>query len=162
MRERTKMGPLQLKQIDDEVYIKIKNTGTKDFFYNIIEMSADGSISPVFPNANLVDPVTHLPKPSMPEELILEADSTKILKQWKLAFDCPCGEETFKVFLSTQPLDLEALLTTKSGARSVLSDLERVFKNSKPDNTGKRGGSGTINTSDNGTIFGLNFRVVPR
>ncbi len=73
----------------------------------------------------------------------------------------------FKVFLSSDPLDLEDILTdnndkTSRNSRGVLNNLAKIFKESEVTPIGTRGGEGKINTAQNGTIFGVNFTIVPK
>jgi hypothetical protein len=71
------------------------------------------------------------------------------------------GEETFKVFLSSERLDLESIITNNIATRGgSFTKLEKVFRNSEENETGTRGGNGKINTAQNGTIFNVNFTIV--
>ena len=78
----------------------------------------------------------------------------------------PYGEETFKIFLSSDALDLEDILTgngdKNSTSRGVLNNLAKIFEESVVNEAGTRGGPGKINTAQNGTIFSLNFSILPK
>ena len=74
----------------------------------------------------------------------------------------------FKVFLSGSPIDLEDILTNKDEAdaktkRGILNGLEKIFVDSNIKENGTRGIDETkVNTDENGTVFPLNFRILPK
>ena len=41
----------------DTLTLKIKNTGMKDVYVNILDMQPDGTINPILPNSNLYYPI---------------------------------------------------------------------------------------------------------
>ena len=93
-----------------------------------------------------------------------------LFKNYSIRIAPPHGEETFKVFLSSNPLDLEDILTTNrqvgavqgTGVRGVMNNLAKIFEQAEVNEIGTRGGEGKINTAQNGTIFSLNFRILPK
>ena len=77
----------------------------------------------------------------------------------------PYGSEIFKVFLSTQQLDLEDMLAgvgdqTSRNSRGILNNLAKVFESSE-NKTGSRGVNPLVGAQD-GTIFSYNFNIVER
>src|SRR5688572_15174371 len=54
LASRTTLTGLELKE-GDEVFLKIKNTGSKRFYINIVDIQPDGKINPVIPNKSLKD-----------------------------------------------------------------------------------------------------------
>ena len=162
MKSRTKLGRLELK-VGDEVYLNIINTGVKKFYVNVVDIQPDGKINPVIPNKNLRD-INNNPAPIRWEQCTVNKGDSLFFKDLSITIGPPLGEEIFKVFLSSDPLDLEEMLTSNtsnnSQSRGVLNNLAKIFKDSQVTSTGTRGGNGKINTAQNGTIFGLNFAIV--
>lgn len=162
-KSRTKFGRLELKE-NDEVYLKIVNTGTKKFYVNVVDIQPDGKINPVIPNKKLTD-INNNPAPIRWEDCAVNQGDSLFNKNLAITIAPPYGEEVFKVFLSADPLDLEDILTTNddtnSRSRGVLNNLAKIFNESAVNNNGTRGAGGKINTAQNGTIFGLNFTIVP-
>lgn len=153
MKERTKLGQM-IFQEGDVVYLRITNTGYKSFYINIVDIQPDGIINPMIPNKG---------KSIKAGDCMVEAGKTLFFNENEITIYPPYGKETFKIFLSSDKLDLEEILTTKQGigSRSVLSNMEKVFKDSEANDLGARGGNGKVNTQS-GTIFNLNFTIVPK
>lgn len=166
LASRTKLTGIELKE-GDEVYLKITNTGDKKFFINIVDVQPDGKINPMLPNKNLKDKDGY-PAAIRAEDCSVNKGDSLLLKNLAITIYPPFGEETLKVFLSGEKLDLEDILTDDTndsqsrGPGGVLNNMARVFKNSKVSNTGTRGTGSTINTAQNGTIFSVGFTIVPK
>lgn len=162
MNSRMKFGRMELR-VGDEVYLKITNTGVKKFYINIVDIQPDGKINPVIPNKNLRD-INNNPAPIRWEQCTVNKGDSLFFRDLSITIGPPLGEETFKVFLSSDPLDLEEMLTSNSTnnsqSRGVLNNLAKIFKDSNVSASGTRGGEGKINTAQNGTIFGLPFVIV--
>lgn len=155
IRQHTKLGRLELKE-DDVVHLKITNTGTKNFYINIVDMQPDGIINPILPNKAVK--VT-------PDDCIVNVGA-ELLFPNGITIGPPYGSEIFKVFLFSSRLDLEKTLTTQSDAGAgsrggVLNEMEKMFKGSEVSGVGARGNPTNINTS-NGTIFNINFSIIPK
>lgn len=168
MKSRIKFGRLELKE-DDVVFLQITNTGTKKFFINIVDIQPDGKINPILPNKQVTD-INNAPAPITWQDCEIESKAERIYKNYSIRIAPPYGEETFKVFLSSNPLDLEDILTTNrqvgavqgTGVRGVMNNLAKIFEQAEVNEIGTRGGEGKINTAQNGTIFSLNFRILPK
>ncbi|MBK7374583.1 MAG: caspase family protein [Chitinophagaceae bacterium] len=166
LASRTHFGRLELLEGDD-VYLRIINNGNKQFYINIVDIQPDGIINPVMPNKNLKDRNGN-PYPLKWEDCLVKKYDTLFLRDYPISIQKPYGEEIFKVFLSTSALDLEDILTTKdikaaSNKRGVLSGLEKIFISSNINENGTRGGVGTkVNADQNGTVFSLNFQILPK
>lgn len=162
---RTTLTGLELKE-GDEVFLKIKNTGNKRFYINIVDIQPDGKINPMLPNKYLKDKDNY-PAPIRPEDCMVEKGDSLLLKNLSIKIFPPYGEETLKVFLSGEKLDLEDILTddkndnASRGKGGVLNNMAKVFKNSKVNGAGTRGTGTTVNTEQNGTIFSVGFTIVP-
>jgi len=144
----------------------VVNTGIKKFYVNIVDIQPDGKINPVIPNKNLTD-LNNNPAPIRWEDCAVNRGDSLFLKNLAISIQPPFGNEVFKVFLSSDPLDLEDILTdnndkTSRNSRGVLNNLAKIFKESEVTPIGTRGGEGKINTAQNGTIFGVNFTIVPK
>jgi hypothetical protein len=155
IKERTKFGRLEAKE-DDVLYIRITNTGTKDFYINIVDMQPDGKINPIVPNKKegvVVDACK-----------VVAGKNAGNLESMQIIIGPPYGEETFKVFLSATILDLEEMLTgntdTNNKTRGVLNNLATIFKEADANALGTRGTK--VKVDQNGTIFSLNFSIVPK
>ncbi len=162
MKSRTQFGRLELK-VGDEVFLKITNTGVKKFYINIVDIQPDGKINAVIPNKKLKD-INGNPAPIRWEQCTVNKGDSLFFRDLSITIGPPLGEEVFKVFLSSDPLDLEEMLTTNtsthSQSRGVLNNLAKIFQDSQVSASGTRGGEGKINTAQNGTIFGLPFTIV--
>ena len=165
LASRTKLTGLQLKK-GDEVYLKITNTGDKKFYINIVDVQPDGKINPVLPNKNLKDKNGY-PASVRAEDCMVSKGDSLLLKNLAIKIWPPYGEETLKVFLSGEKLDLEDILTDDAndgqsrGVGGVLNNMAKIFKNSKVNTNGTRGMETTVNTAQNGTIFSVGFTIVP-
>lgn len=164
MKSRIKFGRLELRE-GDEVFLKVVNTGSKKFYINVVDVQPDGKINPVIPNKGLTD-LNNNPAPIRWEDCLVNRGDSLFLKNLSIGIAAPYGEEIYKVFLSSSPLDLEDILTDDNDAasrdnRGILNNLAKIFKDSRVNNLGKRGDD-KINTAQNGTIFGVNFAIVPK
>jgi len=165
LASRTKLTGLELQE-GDEVYLKITNTGDKKFFINIVDVQPDGKINPVLPNKNLKDKDGY-PAPIRAEDCTVNKGDSLLLKNLTIKIWPPYGEETLKVFLSGEKLDLEDILTDDAndgqsrGPGGVLNNMAKIFKNSKVNSNGTRGTETKVNTAQNGTIFSVGFNIVP-
>ncbi len=157
--ERTKFGVLELQE-GDTVYVKIKNTGTKRTFINVVDMQPDGFINPIMPNRKLKDQ-KGLPRPLTADQCVLNVGDSLLNRDMMIVMAPPYGEEIFKVFLSSAQLDLEELLAGNSDenskSRGILNNLAKTFKNSG--NVTTRGGGTSSVGGNDGTIFGFNFTI---
>jgi len=165
-KDRTHAGRLELKQ-SDKVYLRIINSGAKPFYINIVDIQPDGFINPVLPNKNLKDRNGN-PAPVKWEDCFVKKSDTLFLRNLPIYIQPPFGDETFKLFLSSSALDLEDILTLKDATvpvnkKGVLNGLEKVFIESNVNDYGQRSVAGkNVNTDKNGTVFSLNFRIVPK
>ncbi len=163
IKSRTKFGRLELKN-EDTVYLRITNTGLKNLFINIVDMQPDGIINGVIPKKGLTN-TNGLPAPILPENCALKSKESKLYSDLMIIIGPPYGEEIFKVFLSTQLLDLEDILTSKgdetSRSRGVLNNLAKVFETAD-NKTGTRGVNPKVSTNQDGTIFSVNFSIVEK
>lgn len=163
---RRRLTGLELLE-GDEVYIKIKNTGDKRFYINIVDIQPDGKINPILPNKKLKDKDDY-PAPIRPEDCLVDKGDSLLLHNLTITIWPPYGEETMKVFLSGEKLDLEDILaddrndSQSRGKGGVLNNMAKIFKSSKVNGVGSRGAETKVNTAQNGTIFSVGFTIVPK
>lgn len=165
LTSRTHFGRLELRE-GDKVNLRIINTGSKQFYINIVDIQPNGIINAVIPNKNLKDRKGN-DYPVKWEDCVVKKYDTLLFRIFSIGISKPYGEETFKVFLSTSPIDLEDILTSKDEEeavkkRGILSGLEKIFVQSNINETGKRGVDIEVNTGDNGSVFSFNFRILPK
>lgn len=166
MNSRRTLTGINLQE-GDEIYLNIKNTGNKKFYINIVDMQPDGKINPIMPNKNLKDKDGY-PAAIRAEDCVVNKGDSLLLKTLTITIYPPYGEEMLKVFLSGEKLDLEDILTDDSndsksrGPNGVLNNMAKIFKGSKVNNNGTRGGGTSVNTAQNGTIFGVGFNIGPK
>ena len=153
-KSRTKMGILELKP-GDSVYLQIMNTGKIDFYINMVDIQPDGKVNPIFPNRSQKVNV------NIDNCLVRAGQHSDFLEGKRIRISPPYGEETFKVFLFPDAIDLEDVLKSgDKGARGSLTKLEKIFLESSGKDTGQRGAD--IDPSESGTIFSVPFRIVPK
>ncbi|MCX8018998.1 MAG: caspase family protein [Chitinophagaceae bacterium] len=160
---RTRLGKLELQE-SDEVYLKVINTGQKDFFINIIDIQPDGYLNPILPNKKLTDEYNN-PTPLLAEDCFIKAGDSVLFENMKIKISPPFGEELFKVFLSAEKLDLEDILIHQNDNNSqsrqgILNNLAKIFLIAQSEQRATRSNS-RISTTENGTIFGVPFSIVP-
>jgi metacaspase-1 len=166
LNSRLHRGRLELKE-NDKVVLRIVNAGKRNFYINVVDIQPDGFINPILPNKNVKDKFGN-PSPLKWEDCLVKRGDTVILRNLSINIQRPYGEETFKVFLSASPLDLEDILTTRNETeakmkRGILNGLEKIFAESAINELGRRGaGATSINTAQDGTIFSLNFQILPK
>ncbi|MCW5908339.1 MAG: caspase family protein [Chitinophagales bacterium] len=154
INSRTLNGRLELKE-GDEVFLKIINTGEKLFYINIVDIQPNGIINPVLP---------YKQQQIRAEDCRFYRNDSLILKSYTIGIGPPFGEETFKIFLAKDEIDLEDILTSPRGGgrtRGAMKSLEQTFSDADGDAIATRGVGGKVNTDQNGTIFNLNFNIVP-
>ena len=161
---RLKNGRLELKE-DDVVHLQIINTGNQKIYFNMVDIQSDGKITPIYPNANLKNKEED-DAPIKWSQCTLEWKDTLLQQDYSFHIGPPYGEETFKVFISDKPLDLEEILISNNDTNSkdggVLNSLAKLFRESSVNENGTRDGDGKIRASKDGTVFSVNFRIVPK
>jgi hypothetical protein len=158
MKTRSNNGRLALQE-GDVVYLNVTNTGTKRLYVNVLDIRSDGRISPILPAKHIANPIKL-------NECRIVPGGAVLMSNIKITIAPPFGEETFKVFLSKDSLDLEDVLikdNSTSTADGVVNNLAKVLINSEIKENGKRGGTNEkVNTDQGGTMFSLNFDIVPK
>jgi metacaspase-1 len=109
----------------DTLTLKIKNTGEKDAYVNILDMQPDGVINPVLPNSNLSFPIyAHDLK-------ILAGQEYYLPNRDYIIVSPPYGTEVFKIFASEKEINLENIATSKGGkSAGLMTTMEKLITGS--------------------------------
>jgi hypothetical protein len=91
----------------DRVLLKVINRSNFPIYFNIIDIQPDGIINAIVPDPR---------KNESLEEYRLEAGQSHILRGRYIGFGPPYGLETFKTFVSYQPLNLTPIVRSKGTA----------------------------------------------
>ncbi len=109
----------------DTLTLKIKNTGMKDVYVNILDMQPDGTINPILPNSNLYYPIyAHDLKIPSGQEFFLPAGDFIFVSP-------PYGTEVFKIFASEKEINVENIATSRGYTpNGVMTMIENLVNNS--------------------------------
>ncbi len=93
----------------DSFVIEITNTGTKAFYFNVLDLQPDGYINAIMPNRG---------QKVYSRDLQVLPGQTRIFDKAFIILSPPYGEEIFKFFFSPKPLDLELIAVPPPNAQS--------------------------------------------
>jgi len=133
----------------DNFELLITNKSLQDVYVNILDMQPDGKINPVIPNINRgikAEDLKFSPGKPMP---------------YLVGVSPPYGRETFKIFVSADPIDMEEIANTQgASSRGNLGVFERMVQ--KSFTIGTRGTTTEkVNLADaNGSTYNLFFDIV--
>ena len=96
LQSRTAFGRLELRE-DDEVYLRIINTGIKQFYINIVDIQPDGFINPVIPNKNTKDRNDN-PSPVKWEDCLVKKYDTLFLRSLPISIQKPLWRRNLQSF----------------------------------------------------------------
>jgi len=136
----------------DKFRLLITNNGKQDVYVNILDLQPDGVINPLLPNQA---------KRITPEELLFPAGTSKLFNS-VITISPPYGKETFKIFVSTDLINMEDIATTRgvSSRGGNLKILEKLVQKSY-DRPLQRGAGVELDNNDaNGSTFNLYFDIV--
>lgn len=140
--------------------VAFSNTGTSKAYFNLIDLEANGKVSPVFPKLD----ESGSPE-TPPEEFVLEPGKSRAFCH-VLTFSPPYGMELLKVFASGVPFNLSAVINTKGaevGTRGASpTPLEKLIgKVIEPPST--RGPTMKAPRDEMGVnTYEFPFKIVPR
>lgn len=98
--ERNSDGKFTFSE-NDFVALEVRNTGNQDAWVTILDLTADGKISPMFPH----------PRVAMPDNKILADSKWKRLPlPFVFRITPPFGSEIYKVIATAEPTDFSPLL----------------------------------------------------
>lgn len=109
----------------DSVLVWVRNKGNIPIYINLLDLSTDGNIYPIFPNRQIDPPID-------PGDLVIMPHQDRLFKSFIISFGEPFGTDVYKLFASKQPLDLEYLANAKGSAplKGNFSILEKLFNHS--------------------------------
>ncbi|HLY72012.1 MAG TPA: caspase family protein [Puia sp.] len=138
----------------ERLTLKIKNTGTRDAYVNILDMQPDGVINPVLPNSRL-------PYPIYAHDLKILAGAEYFLpREDFINVSPPYGTEVFKIIASEKEINLENISTTKGGSRGgMMTTMEKLIGSSYGLS---RGASTSGNSDADATTADFIFLIKPR
>ena len=90
----------RLFKIGDSFQLRISNKGTKDVFFQIIDIQPDNQVSLLFDNTKLVA-----------NDLFIQSGQAKIIDKVTFTISNPVGVEMLKLVASEKQLDLSAIKT---------------------------------------------------
>ncbi|MEZ0609426.1 caspase family protein [Fibrella sp. WM1] len=136
----------------DTVVLKVTNLGTVPLYYTVIDIMPNGDVAVMLPNAY----------PDRPENYMVPPGKT-VLSYRFIRFEPPYGKETFKVFATTEPVDLRPIVGQSRGPSSRFSNpLSRFFNSTNSmaqQGMGTRGG-GTGTLPDDANIATVNYEFL--
>jgi metacaspase-1 len=138
----------------DTLTLRIKNTGRKDVYVNILDMQPDGAINPVLPNSSLAYPMyAHDLKIFAGQDFFLPAGDFIVVSP-------PFGTELFKIFASEKEIDLENIATSRGSPRpGEMTMIEKLISRSYSISRGAH--TSSVGTADAATSE-LIFLIGPR
>lgn len=135
-------------KVGDKFAVWARNTGTQDAYFNILDMQPDGVINRVLPNKT---------KRIYPSDLVVAAGKSRLFDKFPVTVGPPYGTEVFKVFVSTQEIDMESIATTRGiGQRTNFTVLEQVVRSSY---NGARGTEAENISNADGSTYSLLFAI---
>ncbi len=141
----------------DKFTFWVKNNGDEDVYFNVIDMQPNGIV-------NAILPIKHPRKGSgiAPEQLRIPARKSVLFNRFKVTIHPPYGKEIFKVFASTDVIDMEDLASSEGErngtSRGNLHPFVQLFKKTY---TARGGEPESVSDSD-GCSFNLYFDITPK
>jgi len=99
-KTRQTFHPNHIFKIDDKFLIRISNKGTKDAFFQLIDIQPDNQINLLYDADKL-----------SPNDLFIKAGQTKLVDKDKFQIGKPIGVEMLKLIASEEQLNLSAIAT---------------------------------------------------
>lgn len=135
----------------DKTILCIKNHGSFDVYFNIIDISEDGTVTAVMPDPN---------KSEDPKNFKIKAGQTYYVPRKVIGFGPPYGTETFKIFASYEPINFAPILRSpdETASRGLANDMEKLFQSSY---TMSRGPIvETLSSDTDACTFSYTFKIV--
>ena len=141
-------GVLEFKE-GESAMVWVRNNGDFPVYINILDLQPDGKINPILP---------YKKRRIYPADLKIEPRSTRLIRN-KITFSPPFGTEVFKVFISTDEIDLEQISESNgSTARGNFNTFEKLVRDSY---TKPRGGDVSVSESD-GMTMSIQFNIIKK
>jgi hypothetical protein len=143
----------------DRAALLFSNRGAVTLYYTVIDIMPNGDVGVIFPDPNNPN--------DLPENYRVAPGETKLAYQY-IRFAPPYGKETFKIFATTEPVDLRQVVGHQRGSsttRGSMKLLERFYddtNNMTRLGIGTRGGStGTFPDDANIATQNYEFLILP-
>ena len=135
----------------DRALLKITNNGSFPVYFNIINISDDGTVSPIMPNPN---------KNENPKDFRIDAGQSYYVPRKVLGFTPPYGLETFKIFASYEAINFAPILRTRgtSDSRGLTNQLESLFQTSYSMSRGPV--TETLAADTDACTFSFTFKII--
>lgn len=136
-------------KFDDQFQMKVTNNGTQKAFFQIIDIQPDNSVQ-------LLTDLTQL----SPNDCVIEAGESKLLKFLTLTACAPTGQEMYKLIASEKQLDLSSIKTLQPVANrsGELAEFEQLIN----DLFGNERGLKSSYHFNRINIFTLTFTVIKK
>jgi hypothetical protein len=133
----------------DKLMIWVNNVSRKNLFINILDMQPDGVINPILPNRT---------QRIFADDLLVPSGSSYLFRNYVITIEPPYGNEIFKIFASTDKIDLEDIATSHGEARrGNLRPFEALVQRS----FNLRGQPSQSVANSDGASYNLYFDIVP-
>ncbi|MEO8149754.1 MAG: caspase family protein [Bacteroidia bacterium] len=139
-------------QSGDTMVIRVTNIGKRDAYLNTLDLQPDGIINPILPMES---------QNIKAQDLLFKPGESKILDKFHIGISPPYGREVFKIFSSSDPINLEMIATSRGAkSRGNLNALEKLIIESYGITRG--GGINNISKESSGTISEITFEIVQK
>ncbi len=134
----------------DKMVIWVNNKSGKNLYVNILDMQPDGIINAILPNNSAR---------IFADDLLVPAGASFAFTKYVITLAPPCGKEIFKIFASTDRIDLESIANSNgAGRRGNLKPFERLVQQSF---NSRSTTDQNIGTAD-GSSYNLYFDIKPK
>ena len=134
----------------DKLMIWVHNKSRNNLYINILDLQPDGVINPILPNSS---------QRIFADDLLVPSGSSFLFKNYTITIEPPFGREIFKVFASTDKIDLEDIANSRGAVkRGNLRPLEALVQRS----FNLRGQAAPGVSDHNGNSYNLYFDIVPK
>lgn len=141
---------------DDKVALMVTNTGSVTLYYTVLDIMPNGDVAVIFPRQNDAS--------DQPANYSVPPGQRKLAWQF-ITFEPPYGKETFKVFATTEPVDLRTVVGRSRGTsatRGSMKFLEKLYDDTNDmlsKGVGTRGG-GVTKFPDDANIVTVNYEFL--
>ncbi|KQC33334.1 hypothetical protein AAU57_08415 [Nonlabens sp. YIK11] len=139
-------GVFKVNTTDDVVYLNVTNNSNKDLYFTVLEIYTDGKILPFMPNAEC---------DYTDDERLIPRRSSKLIKGCRYQFGSPYERIVLKGFASSQPINMEPVITEKTRTRSATNPLEAFVKQTENQSRGQKS-----SRTDSGSIKGYTTEFI--
>lgn len=136
----------------DAVWLKITNRGKVPAYINVIDIQPNGIVNVILPEIS---------NNETSRDYRIMPGQEYIVKTKYVEFFPPFGNEIFKLFATTVPVDFKSIGLSRGGDNTTYRHpMENAFRNVFQ--VGSRGGNvGSVSTSAGGNTYSYTFRIAP-